>query len=102
MPGYSNKPLALRLGLKPGFRILLLDAPPEFPAALGTLPEASTVAWSGSPADADAVLLFAREALALRASLPPVAEALVSRSMLWELGQRKAPGRKQPDRCGGA
>lgn len=90
MPGYSKKPLAAKLGLKPGFRILLLGAPPEFPAALGALPDASTVALKGSTADADVVLLFAFSAADLRASLPPVAKVLGSRSMLWVAWPKKA------------
>lgn len=94
MPGYSAKPLASKLGLKPGFRILLRDAPPDFPAALGTLPEGSEVVFSGRPAEADVVLIFAREALALRTALPPVAAALSRHAMLWVAWPKKASGQK--------
>lgn len=94
MDGYSDKPLAQKLGLKPNSRLLLVGAPPDFPAALNPLPDGVSIAWGGSPADADVVLLFASEALALRTALPPVAEALAPGGLLWVAWPKKAARQK--------
>ena len=37
-PGYSGKSLSQKLGLKPGHRLALVHAPPDFAAALDPLP----------------------------------------------------------------
>ena len=37
--GYSGTPLPKKLGIKPGFVVALVDAPPDFRATLGELPE---------------------------------------------------------------
>jgi hypothetical protein len=36
MPGYSGTPLPKKLGIKPGARVCLVDAPPEVLAELST------------------------------------------------------------------
>ncbi len=38
MDGYSGKPLATKLGIKPGMVVALIDEPPELRAELGELP----------------------------------------------------------------
>lgn len=43
MAGYSNTPLAQKLGIKPGSRVILSAAPAGFAAALGRLPEGSVL-----------------------------------------------------------
>jgi hypothetical protein len=40
MPGYSNTPLVKKLGIKPGFRVFLVNAPPDYRALISPLPEA--------------------------------------------------------------
>ena len=39
MAGYSDTPLARKLGIKEGARVGLIDAPEGFEAVLGALPE---------------------------------------------------------------
>lgn len=39
MAGYSGTPLPKKLGIKPGARVALLDAPKGFDATLTPLPE---------------------------------------------------------------
>lgn len=84
--GYSGKPLAAKLGLKPGGRLLAFDAPEDYEALLAPLPDGATVsclAW-GEPIvePTDIVHAFVRNAgeLAARAEalaeLPPVGGAL--------------------------
>jgi len=44
LAGYSGTPLPKKLGIKPGSRVLLAGAPPDFPDTLGPLPEGATLA----------------------------------------------------------
>jgi hypothetical protein len=41
--GYSQTPLARKLGIGPGTRLALIDAPASLPAALGELPPGATL-----------------------------------------------------------
>jgi hypothetical protein len=43
MAGYSNTPLANKLGIKPGSRVVVSGAPAGFAATLGGLPEGSAL-----------------------------------------------------------
>lgn len=90
-PGYSGKPLVEKLGIRPGHRITLVDAPPEFPGALGTLPDG--VAIEGPRAkELDAVLLFADRAATLEQKMPTAIERLAQAGMLWIAWPKKAAG----------
>jgi hypothetical protein len=52
-------PLARKLGIKPGARVALVDAPPGFEATLGTLPSGAKVR-RGAARPADVTLWFVR------------------------------------------
>src|SRR5918992_1151252 len=43
MSGYSQKPLAQKLGIKPGMRIVAIGAPDYYPALLGDLPPGASL-----------------------------------------------------------
>jgi hypothetical protein len=43
MAGYSGTPLIQKLGIKPGCRLALLNAPPDFGETLGELPAKTSV-----------------------------------------------------------
>ena len=90
-PGYSGKPLVDKLGIKTGHRIALLDAPAEFPKALGALPEG--VALEGPKAkELDAILLFADRASMLEKKMRPAIDRLAQAGMLWIAWPKKASG----------
>jgi hypothetical protein len=90
VPGYSGRPLAAKLGLAAGQRVLLVDAPPGFPAAIDGVPDGVTFA-AGAVGDAAPVtLLFATEAATLRAALPAVAAALPAGAMCWVAWPKRA------------
>jgi hypothetical protein len=59
MPGYSKTPLARKLGIKPGRRIALLNAPPGFASNLGPLPDGATL-LANPRQPADLTLWFVR------------------------------------------
>jgi hypothetical protein len=80
--GYSQRPLAAKLGLKPGMRALLLDAPPGYLAALGEV--AAQVEFCELPAhDLDFIQVFATDHPALVARLPALVAALTPQGALW-------------------
>jgi hypothetical protein len=91
MAGYSGKPLAQKLGIRPGHRISLHGAPPSFPHVLGELAEGVT--FEGSRATKlDMIMLFADRASNLERSFAPAAKRLVSNGMLWIAWPKKASG----------
>jgi hypothetical protein len=75
--GYSGKPLAAKLGLKPVGRMVALDAPPAYAALLDPLPHGASLILGSWPdealaASADIVHAFVTD----RAALQNRAEAL--------------------------
>ena len=90
-PGYSGKSLVDKLGIRPGHRISLIDAPPEFPKALGTLP-AGVVVDGSRAKELDVILLFADRAAVLEKKMPPAIDRLAQAGMLWIAWPKKASG----------
>ena len=67
--GYSGTPLHRKLGIKPGHRVALLDAPAGFDATLGPLPDDVTVRRDldgGEPVDVTVLFVTERHELAAR------------------------------------
>jgi hypothetical protein len=83
MAGYSGTPLEKKLGIKPGHRVLLLDAPGGF-ALEGVEPVRSL------RGKADVILSFHTERRALERRLPRLREALVPNGGLWIAWPKKA------------
>jgi hypothetical protein len=82
MAGYSKTPLVKKLGLKPGFRLILLNAPQNYRQTLGDLPENVIVADTlAGPLDFIHFFTTSREALA--AEFPRLKQALAPTGMLW-------------------
>ncbi|HEY7976215.1 MAG TPA: hypothetical protein VID72_12785 [Ktedonobacterales bacterium] len=87
--GYSHRPLAAKLGLAPGMRALLLDAPPGYLATLGEV--AAQVELCAPPAsDLDFIQVFATDHTALVALLPQLVAALTQRGALWVCWPKRA------------
>ena len=84
MAGYSGTPLRRKLGLEPPLDVLVIGAPPEYPAWLGELPKnLSLVRRTRRPVRAAHIFVTAREELerrlcALRAQLEPAGFLWVS------------------------
>jgi hypothetical protein len=83
--GYSGTPLPKKLGIKPGHRVRLIDAPPGFADTLGALPETVTLvaADDDSATRLDLILYFTDSAEALRARFDALAASLTAAGMLW-------------------
>ena len=73
---------AKKLKLKAGSRITLVNAPADYPAALGALPPEVEIS---QPLDGtfDWILLFARDQAQLAQSIPMIAGHLRPASLLW-------------------
>lgn len=82
--GYSGTPLAKKLGIKPGCRILKIAAPPEYAELLAPLPEGVTFDDKAGPRIDLAHLFVTRQAdlveqlAALRGTLGPEVPVWVS------------------------
>jgi hypothetical protein len=72
--GYAGKPLAEKLGLKPGFVVSTVGAPADFAATLGRLPRGASVA-QGTTRDASLTIWFTRSVESLAGDLPSIVAA---------------------------
>jgi hypothetical protein len=87
-------PLSKKLDLKPGQRLLLVDAPPNFLALLDPLPDGPRITHAeGVPAEGglyEGILVFALSQAALREALPVLMRLLTPAGMLWACWPKKA------------
>jgi hypothetical protein len=91
MAGYSITPLPKKLGIKEGIRIALVNAPKDFQAELGVLPErAEVVTRITKPLDI--VLLFVLSERVLVREFSRLAEKLASNGMIWIAWPKKSSG----------
>ncbi len=91
MAGYSGTPLPKKLGVKPGHRVVLLDAPAAF--ALGGLPDDVTLATSlRGAAPIDVAVLFVATNAALARRFAPVQRRLATAGGLWVAWPKKRSG----------
>ena len=84
MAGYSGKPLAAKLGIKPGMRVVLLGAPDALNTLLAPLPDGVTVEQSlvdvmGAPF----LHYFTTQHAQLQADFAALKAALAPDGMLW-------------------
>ncbi len=79
MAGYSGTPLPRKLGIKPGHRVLLINAPGD----LG-------IEGDDGPEPYDVILLFCPDRATLLAEFPGAAERLVKNGGLWVCWPKKA------------
>jgi hypothetical protein len=83
--GYSGTPLASKLGIKPGHRLLLLGAPDGF--AIPELPDGVTMVTRGR---ADVILSFHTERRDYERRLPRLRERMEPAAGLWIAWPKKA------------
>ena len=91
MAGCSGKPLAQKLGIKPGFCIFVSGAPASYSDIVGTLPEGATLA-ARFKAPIDMVHLFAPRADGLTTALTRFRAAIAPDGMVWVSWPKKASG----------
>jgi hypothetical protein len=88
--GYSGTPLPAKLGLRPGQRVLTLDAPPNLAALLAGAP--ADLAWLREPAPFDLALVFAGRVLALKQALTRLTPLMPDGGMIWVAWPKRASG----------
>ena len=91
MAGYSGKPLVQKLGIKPGTRIAILNAPRGYDGILGKLPTAVTRRTSAA-GPLDFVHFFTAEKRELERRFAALARALAPGGMLWISWPKKSSG----------
>ncbi len=82
MSGYSKRPLVEKLGIRPGFRILWVNAPDHLDSLLGPLPNGAEVADSSSE-ELDYVHVFATEREQLEEWMPRLRAQIKQDGMIW-------------------
>ena len=91
MAGYSGTPLARKLGISPGARVALLDAPGGFESLLAPLPEGVTILSRAAP-DLDVAVLFVTRRARLEHRFPAVAARLRPAGGLWVSWPKRSSG----------
>lgn len=89
MAGYSGTPLARKLGIKPGHRVVLLGAPAAFEETLGTLPDGVVVS-ERLDRRADVVLFFTRSCVELTDAFAELKAGIAPAGGLWIGWPKKA------------
>jgi hypothetical protein len=89
MAGYSNTPLAKKLGIKEGFKIFLVDAPAEYRALLAPLP-ARVSFTSTANSSTRLAHVFARQRSAFAGLLPTLRKKLSSETAIWVSWPKKS------------
>src|SRR5688500_2067215 len=87
MAGYSQRPLIAKLGIKPGARVRLANAPQGFEKALGRMPEGAK--RTSLSAEFDFALVFFRKSSELP-RLASLAQKLEPAGMIWVAWPKKS------------
>lgn len=89
MPGYSGTPLPKKLGIKPGFRVHLANAPAEVRAELR---EALAQCEMKPGGELDFAMLFTKSRAELAREFSRTAKLLAPAGMLWVSWPKKSSG----------
>ena len=91
MPGYSGTPLPIKLGIKDGFRVCFVDAPPEVRAELSAALAGCEMAGAGK-SPLDFAMVFAKSKAALTKEFKRSSKQLSPAGMLWVSWPKKSSG----------
>jgi hypothetical protein len=92
MAGYSETPLAKKLGIKEGSRLGFVNAPKGFKKELGSLPDGAKIFIGQLPNPLDLIILFTDSSRRLKIEFPVLAEKLSTNGMLWIAWPKKSSG----------
>jgi len=92
MAGYSETPLAKKLGIKEGSRLGFVNAPQGFKKELGSLPPGAKIFVGHLPKPLDLIILFTDSQRTLKIKFPVLAEKLSANGMLWIAWPKKSSG----------
>jgi hypothetical protein len=91
MPGYSGTPLPKKLGIKDGFRVLLVDAPQEVVTELKISLDKCETARDGKP-PLDFAIVFTKSRSVLEKEFKRITKSLAPAGMLWVSWPKKSSG----------
>jgi DUF3052 family protein len=91
MPGYSGTPLPKKLGIKPGFRVCLMNAPPEVRAELKPALAACEIARD-SRKPVDFAMAFTKSEEDLSERFEQIIQSLTPAGMFWVSWPKKSSG----------
>jgi hypothetical protein len=91
MAGYSGTPLPRKLGIKDGYRVALVGAPPDFEKTLGELPPGASVqvGLTGKK-PLDVVVVFVTRREELERQLARIRKRMAPAAGLWVAWPKKA------------
>jgi hypothetical protein len=90
--GYTGTPLIRKLGIKTGFRILVVDPPSHYWELLGALPDGVQVLKRASASSLDFVHIFATRAAGLERRLRKLRDRIAPTGMIWVSWPKKSSG----------
>ncbi|MFI1994076.1 DUF3052 domain-containing protein [Actinoplanes sp. NPDC020271] len=91
MAGYSGTPLYRKLGIEPGHRVALLDAPVGFATALDGMPDEVTVLHGlAAAAPIDVIVLFVTGRHELQSRLGELRHGMAQNGGLWIAWPKRA------------
>ncbi|HYV95271.1 MAG TPA: hypothetical protein VE978_26080 [Chitinophagales bacterium] len=91
MAGYSGKPLAQKLGIKAGMKMLVINVPENYSLLLGDLPEEVTQVKDKTSV-VGFIHLFVKKISELEKLLPPAVKRLEQNGMIWISWYKKSSG----------
>jgi len=91
MSGYSGTPLPRKLGIKEGARVALVDAPDNFEATLGALPDGVTVR-TRARGPVDVIVFFSASRAKLERRIETLRSSLDPAGRLWVAWPKRASG----------
>jgi hypothetical protein len=94
MAGYSEKPLAQKLLIKPGDTIATIAAPANYKALLGPLPDGAGIVHRAPNDGASLVHLFVTTRAELETQLPRARQAMARTGGIWVSWRKKTSGAK--------
>jgi hypothetical protein len=92
MAGYSQTPLAKKLGIKEGFRVGLVTSPKAFKKELGMLPPDVKIFVGQLTKPLDLIIVFTDSEQKLKLEFSLLAEKLSVKGMLWVAWPKKSSG----------
>ena len=90
MAGYSGTPLVKKLGIKPGDRLALLNAPGDFGGELEGLPK--DVKLVSERAESEVAIVFAKSFAEFRKLFQAASKRMTTDGMVWAAWPKKASG----------
>lgn len=90
--GYSETPLAKKLGIKPGAQVCTIRSPPDYARWLEPLPADTVVSARLRGETCDIVHLFAHSLAQLECDLPKARRMVAANGAIWVSWHKKSSG----------